>query len=405
MYAIPICVIKDRIYCLDNEYNPIEIESLSDDSLYLVHGVSNETLFFKLSKNNVMDLQFIRHIIETQNRQAEFEIPLLFIDQAEVYKQNIELQFDSEIIRVYLLCLQKLLKYDSIFTLYKKYQQYYVNVIYPILENIEHFNKNKIRLNTGDLLRTTEAFGNKHITFTDGVPYLCVSAEFFNIKSNRISLNTSRFTKEQKQLLLPENDLILEIDSVASEFRLLLFINEELYTHPELNDKKKFWTTISNMFDADMFEDEMKRCIYLMLYGSNRHLIAKECNTVYNKIYDIQEKFRKTFPKSYAFYEIQKSNKYISPESDKLYDFFDREIYCDENYKKLSYFLQSSLSTLFQLVVNKMIKQMAGLKSKILYTIHDSIMIDLCFEEKNQVLSILKENANYNEFQILFRVK
>ena len=60
---------------------------------------------------------------------------------------------------------------------------------------------------------------------------------------------------------------------------------------------------------------------------------------------------------------------------------FGRTIVCDEEYKALSYIIQSTSNYLFFEQLYKCWELLKGKKSRILFCVHDSFVLDLCKEE------------------------
>ena len=77
-------------------------------------------------------------------------------------------------------------------------------------------------------------------------------------------------------------------------------------------------------------------------------------------------------------------------------------VYVDSNYKKLNFFLQSSLSSHFQKFVHKVIGEMGkrGFQSKILLTIHDSVFVDIVVSEREEIFKIMREQNEYPPFML-----
>lgn len=405
---LPLFHYNNIFYSLNDSYELITLreDDFQENSEYIIYrdlDIFYETL---LQKITIYDVEFFEFLLYCQeNKKAEFSVQIVYIEKYKELLKQLKQSFDTSHIKNCLILLKKISLVDRIKLLLDKYKDYYINTNEKILYNVNHYNSQHIRLKEQ---YDKELYESKYIENLIDTTYFNVQAKFYNILSSRVSINTARFSDKHKQFLEPSNDIIVEVDSLASEFRFLLFVSGELQKYSELDDKNSFWKTISKLLNAGLFEQDMKMFMYLRLYGYSKDRLAKKFTLSHDHVNRIYSMFEQVFPETNKFISLNsQSNKYISKNSEIVYDYFNKEIYCKEEYKRLNYFMQSSLSTLFQLTTNKIIKELKKnkLKSKLLYTIHDAFVLDLCMDEKKDVFAIIKNNSELNGFNLVYKIK
>ena len=193
-----------------------------------------------------------------------------------------------------------------------------------------------------------------------------ISYNIFGTATGRLTTKKSSMPiltikKEERVHLTPSNDLFVELDYNAAEVRMLLALSgttqpdEDIHQHLELE-----------IFKRSSNRDKFKERLFAWLYNPNsqdevftRHL-NKE---VYLDFYNTENSMLKT-------------------------PFF-REIKVEDR-KALNYLLQSSTSDQVLENAYKIQKFLSGLKSRISFILHDSIVLDMDKSDA-QVLSHIKD--------------
>jgi DNA polymerase I-like protein with 3'-5' exonuclease and polymerase domains len=155
----------------------------------------------------------------------------------------------------------------------------------------------------------------------------------------------------------------MELDYNACELRVLLALNGHKQPEMDLHD----WNR-ENIFDNKYDRKEAKQKIFSWLYDN-------KVNEKASKYYDkniVKEKFYK---------------------NGKVTNYYDREIDCDEQHS-INYIVQSTASDMFLRRVLEIDKLLKGRKSKIAFMIHDSLIIDLCKEDRDLITEIEQAFSN-----------
>ena len=166
-----------------------------------------------------------------------------------------------------------------------------------------------------------------------------------------------------RNILKPNNDLFVEFDYNAAELRTLLALSEREQPQEDIHE----WN-IKNVFKRHMTREEAKKKIFAAIYNPNTK----------QDYYQID----KVLEKHYAQGQV------TTP--------FGREIDCDDGHA-LNYTLQSTTSDLVLEQTIKINKLLEGKKSKIVFLIHDSFVVDLAQEERSLIFEI-KEIFSQNRF-------
>ena len=165
---------------------------------------------------------------------------------------------------------------------------------------------------------------------------------------------------EHRKIVLPQNDLFVELDFNAAEIRTLF----SLANMPQpIADIHQF--NIDNVFSTPLNRDNAKRRFFAWLY--NPHSNDQELENFYNRT-KILDKYYK--------------DGYIKTP-------FGREIKCDD-FHALNYLLQSTSSDNCLDRANKIRKLLSGRKTNIAFMLHDCIVLDLS-EDDAHLLPKIKE--------------
>lgn len=191
------------------------------------------------------------------------------------------------------------------------------------------------------------------------------------VKYNIFGSATGRFTtergsipilnikKEKRTQLVPNNDLFLELDFNAAELRTLLSLSGREQPSVDIHE----WN-IDNVFRGPISRPKAKQRVFAWLYNPEAN--DDSLSDVYNR-----EIFRDFF----------------STGDQLLSTPFGRKLYVEER-KAQSYLLQSTTSDIVIENAYKIMKLLKGKKSRIAFTLHDSVVLDFAKEDHALVKEI-----------------
>lgn len=178
----------------------------------------------------------------------------------------------------------------------------------------------------------------------------------FGTRTGRLTTKKNSFpiltlNKDWRKIIEPNKDWIIELDFNAAELRTLLALNGHTQPQEDIHE----WN-ITNIYNDTGSREEAKKSIFAWLYNPESQ--DKRANKYYDRD-AVQDKY---------FH------------GDKIINPFDREIDCDAKHA-LNYTIQSTTS---DVVLRQMIKVFEFLKdkdSKVLFCLHDSVVLDMTSEE------------------------
>jgi hypothetical protein len=291
-----------------------------------------------LDDNCIYDLvprHILRHFYQVKNEITEWVVEnypkpknysFLAETQAtinEISQQELQIDWDNH----NLLFLQD----PKAKSLYKRFANKKSNIIYNLFGTI-----------TGRLTTTPESF------------------PIMNLKT------------EHRKIVMPQNDLFIELDFNAAEIRTLLALAG--IKQPQ-DDIHKF--NIEQVFKTSMSRDNAKRRFFAWLYNPDSK--DEELKNYYNKE-KILDKFYK--------------NGYINTT-------FGRKIECD-SFHSLNYLLQSTSSDNCMDRANKIRKMLSGRKSTIAFCLHDCVVLDFSNQDAHLLPQIKQvfEQTRLGKFKI-----
>ena len=251
---------------------------------------------------------------------------------------------------------------------------------YKICQNVHHFNNTKLQFNISsenyDIgLNIIRSGGYFYPTYTS---LAVISGRLgFHGKLNPMTIN-----KKLRKDLLPINDKIVSYDVRNAEPNIFFTLAGEDF------DMGDVYQHLGDVVFGDMDRDGIKKHVYYFMYDKNYvntdldHYLWKSNDykrSIYNSV-DKTSSIQNIFGRVLKFTE-------------------------DEKQSVVNRYIQSSFSDLFQLTVNYMINRFSNLKSKILYTIHDELAIDIDMSEMEIIESIFTEVVNLYGFNIKFSIK
>jgi hypothetical protein len=185
-----------------------------------------------------------------------------------------------------------------------------------------------------------------------------VDYNIFGTVTGRLTTRSNSFPiltldKKHRRVLKPNNDLFIELDFNAAELRTFIALSGQEQPQEDLHT----WN-IENVFHGMGTREEAKTRLFAWLYNPNSE------DRLLNQRYD-REKLLK---------ESWKGGKITTK--------FDRTIEVDER-RALNYLIQSTSSDLFLRQMIKIDKILEDTQSYIAFSLHDSLVIDICERDKH----------------------
>ena len=194
--------------------------------------------------------------------------------------------------------------------------------------------------------------------------------DVFGTKTGRLSTKPGSFPilnlkRELRPAIIPKWGSFVELDYNAAEVRTLLSLSGQKQPQGDIHE----WNAI-NIFDAKKERDQAKKKFLAWLYNPNSNAI----NTKYYNRTKVLEKY-------------YKDGVVETP--------FGRSIQSDD-FHALNYLLQSCSSDNCITQVNKIGKYLRHLKTSVAFIIHDSVVLDMPYEERHilpQIIEIFEDTS------------
>lgn len=384
---------------IDKELNICNVTESIEDFRDMPIVVLSGELFTGFE--TVYDLNFFRFIIHSLKKDEQFSDEIKSIRKLESMEAR---QFGLSEGRSFLVEMLKIMNKPDVMTVFERYQSYYSSVARPIYKNASQFNKQKVRLAIKTLLRSKIAAKSDIIRYENNIAYVPIFVTPFNSETGRLNSNLYSYLKELKPFLRATNDAIIDVDTVAAEWKFLLAVCDE--TEKDAQVKDAYWDVLCKAIGIEYEGRLFKRhVLYPTIFGSSIKEIALKSGLDTEVVIEMRQKLWNHFPKVYRF--LYSDNKYFSRDSSIVYDFYGKEMCVEDNYKKANYFLQSSLATHFQMFTRSLIDKCEekGLRSKVLLTIHDSVLVDLAVDEKIQFFECIRQSNAAMKPSFRFAIK
>ena len=185
-------------------------------------------------------------------------------------------------------------------------------------------------------------------------------SQFGSITGRLVSTKSSfpilNLHKSFRKMVKPNNDFFIEFDYNAAELRTLLALSGEEQPQEDMHT----WN-MKNIFSKEITRDEAKRKIFAALYNP-------KSKQKYYKIEEVVAKHYSAETVSTPFYRTIKADRHHA----------------------LNYLLQSTTSDLVLEQVLKVNDLLKGKRSKIVFLIHDSFVLDMAAEDRYTVPEIKK---------------
>ena len=237
------------------------------------------------------------------------------------------------------------------------------NEMSAIYDLVQEIGRNKLKVEW----QNVNAFHRRYDKFTKlrAQPRF-ILYDMWRSVTGRLTTKQSSFPilsldKVYRPSIVPENDFLIELDYNAAEIRTLLFLMG--IDQPE-KDIHEF--LMENVFPTGTTRDEAKRRVFSWLYDGNKS--DPELEKIFNRDDILKEYF----------------------DGKSLHTPTNRHIYCDK-YHALNYLLQGTTSDMLLLRASEISKILKGQKSKIYFTMHDSLVLDFSNQDAHLISKIYKE--------------
>ena len=210
------------------------------------------------------------------------------------------------------------------------------------------------------------------------VPYIMYKID--GTKTGRLTTEKRSFPimtldKGYRSVVKPNNDVFLELDYNAAELRVLLALSGVEQPEQDLHD----WNS-RVVYHGLQTREEAKKRIFAWLYNpdSKDHLSSK----AYNRSLVLQKHY---------------NNQVVTTP-------FGREIEADR-YHALNYLIQSTTSDMVLEQIGKITEVLEGTDSYIAFSVHDSVVIDFCKDDKEKISDLAKKFSETRFGKLPFSLK
>lgn len=197
------------------------------------------------------------------------------------------------------------------------------------------------------------------------VKYDMMSSATGRLATSRGSYPILNISKEERSSVKPQNDLFLELDLNGAEIRTLLAFSGQEQPDYDIHEFNR------DHSGTKMTRQEMKSKFFAWLY--NPKAVDYDLEKLYNK--DVYKKH-------------YNNGKIETP--------FGRDLEVEER-KALNYLLQSTTSDIVLQNAYEIMNLLKGKKSKVAFTMHDSVVLDFA-KEDHGLVSEIKEIFETNIF-------
>lgn len=196
-----------------------------------------------------------------------------------------------------------------------------------------------------------------------------IQYNIFGTKTGRLTTKKSSFPiltldSSYRSVIKPKNDWLVELDFNAAELRTVLGLSGVEQPTEDIHE----WN-IENVFKKKMTREQAKKRVFAWLYNP----AAKDSDLA--KIYNRDSVLQKYY------------------NGEQVVTFCDRVIPSDD-YHALNYIVQSTTSDLFLRRMCEVHKFLENKNSNILFSVHDSLVLDVTHEERKHLKEIVQIFAN-----------
>ena len=262
---------------------------------------------------------------------------------------------------------------ENVFTNYEKPTNY--EQLLKISKVIADVKQRHLNLDLSKIIQLTIQDRNTYKLISESksiIDYDMTKTVTGRLSTKRGSFPVMTLAKKYRNILIPNNDWLFEIDFNACELRVALFLLGHDQPEEDLHD----WN-LKHVFKRAKDRDNAKKRIFSWLYNPNSD------DDAISKIYD-REKLKTLY---------FSDNKVITP--------FGREIECDDHHA-VNYLIQSTAADLVFEQMHKVWEYLQDRKSFIKFCNHDSLMIDLHTDQEYEFHDIkeLFSNTRFGKFKV-----
>lgn len=230
---------------------------------------------------------------------------------------------------------------------------------YSVLVDDEHVRKERFN-------KKVLAFSKKLENWSREIEFDVFGTATGRLSTTKRSFPIMRLDKDFRKFIKPRNDWFVEFDINAADIRSLFFILGKEQPQIDIHD----WN-IQNVFGSDVDRDLAKRMIFSWLYDLSK----------------TNDKLEKVYGRDNILDRFWIDNHITNP--------FGRKIKVQKD-NAISYLIQSTTADYVLSKLAKIVSLLQGLKTRIAFTIHDSIVVDLAWDERHiiaKILAIMREDG------------
>lgn len=254
---------------------------------------------------------------------------------------------------------------EWVFNHHKKPENH--DFIVEVCGMIDGIKNRKLQLRSGNLDFINPSVRNTFKKIKNANPYIEYNP--WGTLTGRLTTTPESFpiltlNKELRDVLLPNNDMFVELDYNSAELRVLLGLLGEDQPEDDIH------TSISkNIFNDKYSREETKKKVFSWLYNPKAQ--NKKLNTYLRR----DEVLKKHY------------------DGNEVYTPFGRKIQAPEE-KAVNYLIQSTASDLLLTSAIKIDKMLKDKKSFLSFCIHDSLVIDFCKDDRavlDEIMSVFSD--------------
>jgi DNA polymerase I-like protein with 3'-5' exonuclease and polymerase domains len=193
-----------------------------------------------------------------------------------------------------------------------------------------------------------------------------IKYDVFKTKTGRLITKSDSFPiltldKKFRSIIIPENDMFVELDYNAADVRVFLGLAGQL-NQPQ--EDIHTWNAINIFNDPHMSRDDVKKKFFHWFYDSS--VANKEADLFYNKKKVLEQYYQDGIARS----------------------FFDKKMEADSEHA-LSYVVQSTTSGVCNNAAVRVDEVLKNRKSHISFLMHDAVIIDMANEDFSLIQDIV----------------
>ena len=203
-------------------------------------------------------------------------------------------------------------------------------------------------------------FNSKVSKYKRSVDYSIFGSATGRLTTSKKSFPILRLDRKYRNFVKPNNDWFVEFDYNAADIRSLFYIMGK--AQPQIDVHQ--WN-VENIFNNNISRDVAKRLIFSWLYDLKKS----------------DKKLEKVYGRDYILREYWDGNSVVNP--------FGRKLLADKKHA-ISYLIQSTTADYVSGRMVEVSKILKNLKTRIAFSIHDSIVVDLDWSERHVISDILQ---------------